>query len=91
MIKKQGIILAEYLLGGGIINTAKDRIKKLVDEMPESKAGEIIDFLLYLKSKSEQELYLTSEEEKEIWGNIKNDQRMSSADVKNLLLREDND
>lgn len=40
------------------MNTAKDIIKKLVDEIPESKAGEVIDFLLYLKGKKETSLYL---------------------------------
>lgn len=48
------------------LNTAKDIIKKLVDEIPESKAGEVIDFLLYLKNKKEQDLYLEVEEEEEI-------------------------
>ena len=73
------------------MNTAKDRIKKLVDELPESKAGEVIDFLLYLKTKSEQELYLTPGEEEDIWYKIKNDERISSAEVKHLLIGEDND
>jgi hypothetical protein len=62
------------------MNTAKDRIKKLVDEIPESKAGEVIDFLLYLKTKSEQELYLTPEEEELFWNRIQNDERISSED-----------
>ena len=73
------------------MNTAKDRIKKLVDEIPESKAGEVIDFLLYLKTKSEQELYLTPEEEDEIWDKINNDERMSSDEVKDLLIGESTD
>ena len=67
------------------MNTAKERIKKLIDEIPESKAGEVIDFLLYLKSKSEQELYLTPEED-EIWDNINNDERLTSVEVKDLLI-----
>lgn len=73
------------------MNTAKDRIKKLVDEIPESKAGEVINFLLYLKTKSEQELYLTPEEEEEIWNGIKNDERMDSDEVKRLLIGESDD
>ncbi len=67
------------------MNTAKDRIKRLVDEIPETKAGEVIDFLLYLKSKNEQETFLTVEEEEEIWGAINNDERISSQEVKRLL------
>lgn len=73
------------------MNTAKDRIKKLVDEIPESKAGEVINFLLYLKTKSEQELYLTPEEEEGIWNGIKNDERMDSDEVKRLLIGESDD
>lgn len=70
------------------MNTAKDRIKKLIDEIPETKAGEVIDFLLYLKSKDEQDLYLTSEEEEKIWDAINNDERMDSDEVKRLLIGE---
>lgn len=71
------------------MNTAKDKIKKLVDEIPETKAGAVIDFLLYLKGKEEQETFLTKEEEEEIWDDIKNDERISSEDIKKLLLEED--
>jgi len=72
------------------MNTAKQRIKKLVDEMPETKAGEVISFLLYLKSQPEEVLYLPPEEE-EIWYNIENDERMSSKEVKDLLIGEENE
>lgn len=78
----------ELIYGGGAMNTAKDRIKKLIDEIPESKAGEIIDFLLYLKTKPEQDLYLTPEEEKIIWDKIKNDERIDSNEAKELLIGE---
>ncbi len=37
------------------MNTAKERIIKLIEEIPENKAGEIIDFLLYLKGREEQD------------------------------------
>lgn len=67
------------------MNTAKDIIKKLVDEIPETKAGEIIDFLLYLKSKKDQELHLGIEEEEEIWDLIKLDERISSEKAYELL------
>ncbi|KUO69316.1 MAG: hypothetical protein APF77_16115 [Clostridia bacterium BRH_c25] len=70
------------------MNTAKDIIKKLIDEIPETKAGEVIDFLLYLKGKKEQELHLDSEEEEEIWNKIENDERIPSNKVKELLLGE---
>ena len=67
------------------LNTAKDMIKKLVDEIPETKAGEILDFLLYLKEKEESDLHLDSEEEEEIWDLIKNEERIPSEKVKDLL------
>ena len=73
------------------MNTAKDRIKKLVDEIPETKAGEVLDFLLFIKSKNEQELYLTPEEEEKIWYNINNDQRISLEEAKRLLIGEENE
>lgn len=60
------------------MNTAKEVIKKLVDELPETKAGEVIDFLLFLKDKKEQELVLKADEEEEIWYLINNDERISS-------------
>ena len=69
------------------MNTAKDRLKKLIDEIPETKAGEVLDFLLYIKAKSEQKLYLTPEEEK-IWYNINTDERMNSEEVRKLLIGE---
>lgn len=73
------------------MNTAKERIKKLIDEIPETKAGEVIDFLLYLKTKSEQELYLSPEEEAIIWSNIDKDERIDSKEVRRLLIGEDSE
>ena len=67
------------------MNTAKEIIKKLVDEIPESKAGEVIDFLLYLKGKKETNLYLDPQEEEEIWNLIKTDARIPSEKVDNIL------
>ena len=58
------------------MNKAKEIILKLIDEIPESKAGEVIDFLEYLKHKQEQELILEDSEEKELWELIKNDDRL---------------
>lgn len=70
------------------MNTAKDIIKKLIDELPETKAGEIIDFLLYLKNRKEQELFLSHDEEEEIWYLINNDERISSEKVNELIKGE---
>lgn len=67
------------------MNTAKDIIQKLVEEMPETKAGEIIDFLLFLKERKDQELYLGLKEEEELWNIINHDERVSSEKVKELL------
>lgn len=67
------------------MNTAKEIIKKLVDEIPESKAGEVIDFLLYLKGKKETNLYLDPQEEEEIWNLIKTDTRIPSEKVDHIL------
>jgi hypothetical protein len=70
------------------MNTAKDLIKKLVDNIPESKAGEVIDFLLYLKNKKEQDLSYEENEEEELWGLIENDERISENDLKKKLIGE---
>jgi hypothetical protein len=71
-----------------LMNTAKDLIKKLVDHIPESKAGEVIDFLLYLKNKKEQDLSYEENEEEELWGLIENDERISENDLKKKLIGE---
>ena len=67
------------------MNTAKEIIKKLVDDIPESKAGEVIDFLLYLKNKNDQDLYMDNQEEEELWNLIKTDERVSSEKINELL------
>lgn len=67
------------------MNSAKEIIMRLVDEIPETKAGEIIDFLLYLKNKKEQDLYLEPDEEEEIWNLIENDERICAEKVTELL------
>ena len=64
------------------MNSAKEKIKRLVDELPESRAGEVIDFLLYLKNKKDDDLYLDVKEEEEIWNLIKTDERVSSDKAK---------
>ncbi|NLB42883.1 MAG: DUF2281 domain-containing protein [Clostridiales bacterium] len=67
------------------MNSAKEKIKRLVDELPESRAGEVIDFLLYLKNKKDDDLYLDVKEEEEIWNLIKTDERVSSDKAKELI------
>ncbi|MFA7572391.1 MAG: hypothetical protein WCY24_01595 [Lutispora sp.] len=67
------------------MKTAKEIIMKLVDEIPETKVGEIIDFLLYLKNKKEQDLYLEPDEEEEIWNLIENDERICADKVSELF------
>jgi len=67
------------------MNTVKEIIKKLVDELPETKTGQAIDFLLYLKNKPEQDLTMSLKEEEEIWALIENDERISSNEVKKEL------
>ncbi len=64
------------------MNTVKDTIKKMVDELPETKAGQLIDYLLFLKNKEDDELYLDSKEENEIWNLIQTDERMPDKQVK---------
>jgi hypothetical protein len=75
-------------LDGDDMNTAKDIIRKLIEDIPESKAGEVIDFLMYLKNRKEQDLYMDSQEEEEIWNLIKTDERVSSEKVNELLKGE---
>jgi len=67
------------------MNTARDIILKLVDEIPETKIGEVIDFILYLRGRKEQELYLEPEEEEEIWNLIETDEKIPAEKVYELL------
>jgi hypothetical protein len=39
------------------MNTAKSILKRLIEEIPEKEAFEVIDFIGYLKTKREKELY----------------------------------
>lgn len=67
------------------MNTVKDTIKKMVDELPETKAGQLIDYLLFLKNKKDDDLYLDSKEEEEIWNLIQTDEQVSDEQVKKLI------
>ncbi len=70
------------------VNTVKDTIKKMVDELPETKAGQLIDYLLFLKNKKDDDLYLDSKEEEEIWNLIQTDEQVSDEQVKKLIKDE---
>ena len=52
------------------MNTAKDILKKLIADLPETKTGQAIDFLLYLRNKPEQDLYISVKEEEEVWKEV---------------------
>ena len=71
------------------MNTAKELIHKMVDEIPETKAGEFIEFLLFIKNKKEEILYMDEKEESEIWNLIKNDEYVSEEKVKKLLFEKE--
>ena len=58
---------------------------KIIDDIPETKAGEVIEFLLYLKTRKDQELHLDSLEEEELWDLIKTDETVSSDKVNELI------
>ncbi len=67
------------------MSTAKEILKKIIDDLPETKTGLAIDFLLYLKNKPEQDLLLSLKEEEDIWALIENDERISSDEVRKEL------
>jgi hypothetical protein len=67
------------------MNTAKEQILKLIEELPETKAGEVIDFLLYLRSKAEPELLLEAAEEAAIWEAISTEERIPAEKVSKLI------
>ncbi len=60
------------------MNTAKQILQNLIEEMPENEAIEVIDFIGYLKSKREKEqlkdLQNSSESSIEFWNNKKDDE-----------------
>ncbi len=68
------------------LNTAKITILKLIEEIPETKAGEIIDFLEYLKQKKEYDLFIDEDEENELWNLIENDERISLEQAEKSIL-----
>ncbi|WP_416150182.1 DUF2281 domain-containing protein [Salipaludibacillus sp. HK11] len=56
-----------------IMNTAKERLLKIIDEFPEKEVDKILNFAEYLKTKKEKSLseHLTKESESSIdfWDN----------------------
>lgn len=60
------------------MNTAKQMLYKLIEEIPENDAFEVIDFIGYLKMKREKELYKdlekSSESSLEFWNNTIDDE-----------------
>jgi len=69
------------------MNTARSLISKLADDIPESKIGEAIDFLLYLRDKeTEEPLLLMEDEETELKKAIAKDERFTLQEAKNQLL-----
>lgn len=55
------------------MNRAKEKLLRLIDEMPESELAEVIDFMGYLKVKRERKLFedlqLVSESSLDFWKN----------------------
>jgi hypothetical protein len=66
-----------------IMNTAKDRLLKIIDEMPENQVKKILDFAKFIKAKevkslfedltkaSESSLYFwDNDTDDEVWNNV---------------------
>ncbi|MFD2760110.1 DUF2281 domain-containing protein [Lentibacillus juripiscarius] len=55
------------------MNTAKDRLLKIIDEIPEKEVDKILDFAEYLKAKSDknvsEDLTKASESSLSFWDN----------------------
>lgn len=65
------------------MNTAKNKLLKLIDEIPENQIAEVIDFISYLKSKREKALtedfqiasvssldFWDNDTDDEVWNNV---------------------
>ena len=59
--------------GSVIMNNAKKILLKLIDEIPESRIHEVIDFISFLKAKKENQVFkdleLASESSMDFWNN----------------------
>lgn len=51
------ILLISYLVGVIIMNTAKQIITDLIEDMQEYELAEVIDFITFIKLKKEKQLY----------------------------------
>lgn len=60
------------------MNTAKEILFNLIEEIPENEMAEVIDFIGYLKTKREKELFKdlqkVSESSISFWNNDKDDE-----------------
>lgn len=69
--------------GSDLMDSAKELLLKLIDEIPENKIPEVIDFIGYLKIKSERDMFKELEEaskssmefwdndiDDEVWNNV---------------------
>ena len=54
--------ILHYLKGSDKMDTAKQILLKLIDEIPENQIHEIIDFIGYLKIKNERDMFKELEE-----------------------------
>lgn len=67
------ILCVNRKTGGKKIDTAKELIQKMIDDIPEKDLGEVIDYIAYIKKKSERELRAemleASESSLEFWDN----------------------
>ncbi|ADI00441.1 DUF2281 domain-containing protein [Salisediminibacterium selenitireducens] len=65
------------------MNTAKERLLKIIDEIPEREVNEILDYAEYLKLKSEKrlsaDLVKASESSIDFWDNEIDDEVWNDA------------
>ncbi len=66
-----------------IMNTAKERLLKIIDEIPEQEVDKILDFAEYLKAKKEKNLsedfIKASESSIDFWDNDIDDEVWNDA------------
>jgi acetyl-CoA carboxylase beta subunit len=65
------------------MNTAKERLLKIIDEIPEQEVDKILDFAEYLKAKKEkslsEDLTKASESSIDFWNNDIDDEVWNDA------------
>jgi endonuclease III-like uncharacterized protein len=65
------------------MNTAKEILFNLIEEIPENEMAEVIDFIGYLKTKREKELFKdlqkVSESSISFWDNDKDDEEWNNV------------